>query len=93
MFTFSLFKAISDGKRIVTAHWLNDVLLAKVMFPPSNPLHLPVPFKDKVNQCKNMVSEITQISHLHVPGSTERKDKFVYYIYLSLISVLSSFPD
>ncbi|XP_078364227.1 PAX-interacting protein 1-like [Oculina patagonica] len=52
-------KAISDGKRIVTAHWLNDVLIAKDMFPPSNPLHLPVPFKDKVNQCKTMVITVT----------------------------------
>lgn len=52
-------KAISDGKRIITAHWLNDVLTAKVMFPPSNPLHLPVPFKDKVNQCRSMVITVT----------------------------------
>ena len=40
----------------MTAHWLNDVLMAKVMSPPSNPLHLPVPFKDKVPECRNMVS-------------------------------------
>ncbi|KAK2568143.1 PAX-interacting protein 1 [Acropora cervicornis] len=40
------------GKKIVTAHWLNDVLLAKTMFAPSNPLHLPVPFEDKVSQCR-----------------------------------------
>ncbi|KAJ7380909.1 PAX-interacting protein 1 [Desmophyllum pertusum] len=52
-------KAISDGKRIVTAHWLNDVLIAKVMSPPCNPLHLPVPFKDKVNQCRSMVITVT----------------------------------
>lgn len=52
-------QAISDGKRIVTAHWLNDVLLAKVMFPPSNPLHLPVPFKDKISQCRSMVITVT----------------------------------
>lgn len=52
-------KAIADGKRIVTAHWLNDVLMAKVMFPPSNPLHLPVPFKEKVNQCRSMVITVT----------------------------------
>ena len=51
------FQALSDGKKIVTAHWLNDVLLAKTMFAPSNALHFPVPFKDKVSQCRSMVSD------------------------------------
>lgn len=52
-------QALSDGKKIVTAHWLNDVLLAKTMFAPSNALHFPVPFKDKVSQCRSMVITVT----------------------------------
>ena len=35
------------------------MLLAKAMFAPSNPLHLPVPFEDKVSQCRSMVSVVT----------------------------------
>jgi hypothetical protein len=49
------FKALADGKRIITAHWLNDVLTDKTMIQPSNPLHFPTPFQDKIPECKNLV--------------------------------------
>lgn len=36
--------AMHDGKRLVTAQWLSDVILKQQMFPPCHALHLPVQF-------------------------------------------------
>ena len=44
MYIFDL-QALSDGKCIASAHWLNDVLTDQKLFPPSNPLHFPTAFK------------------------------------------------
>ena len=41
---------------MVTAYWLNDVLKSKKIFSPKIALHLPVPFREKVLRCRNMVS-------------------------------------
>ena len=38
-------QALSDGKCVASAHWLNDVLTEQKMFPPSNPLHFPTAFQ------------------------------------------------
>ena len=52
--TWSDSQAVKDGKRVVTAHWLNDVLLKKKMLPPWHAMHLPniygadKPCKDQV---------------------------------------------
>ncbi|EDO41034.1 predicted protein [Nematostella vectensis] len=54
---FSL--ALKDGKIIVTAHWLNDVLLKGSLFPPCNPLHLPTPFEKKLPECAGMSISVT----------------------------------
>ncbi|KAK3740899.1 hypothetical protein QZH41_007927, partial [Actinostola sp. cb2023] len=50
--------AMHDGKKVITAHWLNDVLTEKKMLVPSRPLHLPVPFPYKIPQCKTMVHSL-----------------------------------
>ncbi|XP_031560824.1 PAX-interacting protein 1-like [Actinia tenebrosa] len=52
-------KALADGKKIVTAHWLNDMLSDKKMVKPSNPLHFPVPFPYKMPECKNLSITVT----------------------------------
>eukprot|EP00111_Clytia_hemisphaerica_P010123 TCONS_00029595-protein len=49
-------KALEDKKKIATAYWLNDVLVAKKVFPPKTPLHLPVPFTDTIAGMKSSVS-------------------------------------
>ena len=66
------------------------MLIAKVLFPPSNPLHLPVPFKDKVNQCKSMVSNyllslILQISILVF----DKSDGYTCTVIIIIIQVFS----
>jgi PAX-interacting protein 1 len=46
--------ALRDGKRLVTAYWLNDCLLARRMFVPDMALHLPYIF-GKERPCSNQV--------------------------------------
>lgn len=59
--------AVKDGKRVVTAHWLNDVLLNKKVLPPWHAIHLPNVYgADK--PCKDQVSDrdkhvLLMISH------------------------------
>lgn len=36
-------QAIRDGKRCITAYWLNDIMAKKQVLPPWQSLHLPVP--------------------------------------------------
>lgn len=51
--------ALNEGKYMVTAYWLNDVLSNKRLFAPKIPLHLPVPFREKVSRCRNMIISVT----------------------------------
>lgn len=37
-------QAMHDGKRLVTAQWLSDVIVKQQMVPPWHALHLPVQF-------------------------------------------------
>ncbi|CAM1327677.1 PAXIP1 (predicted) [Pycnogonum litorale] len=47
-------QAMREGKRCVTAFWLNDTLITKKMLPPSKALHLPTPcLQDK--PCKRQM--------------------------------------
>jgi PAX-interacting protein 1 len=48
-------QALRDGKRLVTAFWLNDVVMKQHMFPPSQVLHFPTPFGDAERPCRNML--------------------------------------
>ncbi|XP_035225064.1 PAX-interacting protein 1-like [Stegodyphus dumicola] len=47
-----------EGKRCVTAHWLNDILAKKKMKHPWYAHHLPVPFSDE-KPCKNQIISIS----------------------------------
>jgi len=39
-------QVLSDGKRLVTIHWLIDSYSRKVMAPPFYAMHLPPPFDE-----------------------------------------------
>eukprot|EP00794_Sanderia_malayensis_P016834 gene16833-18532_t len=52
-------KALTEGKKIATAHWLNEVLMQKEMFVPAQPLHFPVPFSNLVTGCKDMLISVS----------------------------------
>ena len=50
-------QAIKDGKRCVTANWLNDCLKLKKMQPPWRALHFPViSYPLHPSACKEQVS-------------------------------------
>lgn len=49
-------KALREGKRCVTAHWLNTVLKKKVMVPPHRTLHVPFAFPPGAKPCSHHVS-------------------------------------
>ncbi|KAG8190391.1 hypothetical protein JTE90_022034 [Oedothorax gibbosus] len=51
-------QALREGKRCVTAFWLNDVLEKKQLKFPWLPHHLPVPFTDD-KPCKNQIISVT----------------------------------
>lgn len=38
-------QALKEGKRLVTVHWLNDVLVKKKVTPPTKAVHFPLPPK------------------------------------------------
>lgn len=48
-------KALREGKRCVTAHWLNTVLKRKKMVPPLRTLHLPFAFPPGAKPCSQHV--------------------------------------
>lgn len=50
-----VFKALREGKRCVTAHWLNTVLKRKKMVPPHRTLHLPFAFPPGAKPCSQHV--------------------------------------
>ena len=52
-------QALRDGKRLVTAFWLNDVILKQFMFPPSQVLHFPTPFGEAERPCRNMLVSLS----------------------------------
>jgi PAX-interacting protein 1 len=47
-------RALREGKRCVTAYWLNDVVLKQQVLPPWQALHFPTPFSDD-KPCKNHI--------------------------------------
>ena len=54
--------ALTDRKRLVTAHWLNDTLLKKKLMPPWLALHFPLKWSHDDKPCKNQVRRF--INHL-----------------------------
>ena len=66
------FQAFDDSVCVASAHWLNDVLSEQKMFPPRNPLHYPVAFKETPEWCKGLVSRFPEL---------ERSTSFYLYLY------------
>lgn len=53
-------KALREGKRCVTAHWLNTVLKRKVMVPPHRTLHVPFAFPPGAKPCSHHVRSTSE---------------------------------
>ncbi|GLD67180.1 PAX-interacting protein 1 isoform X1, partial [Lates japonicus] len=52
-------QALREGKRCVTAHWLNTVLKRKRMLPPHRTLHLPFAFPPGAKPCSQHIISVT----------------------------------
>ncbi|XP_030016738.1 PAX-interacting protein 1 isoform X1 [Sphaeramia orbicularis] len=52
-------QALREGKRCVTAHWLNTVLKKKKMVPPHRTLHLPFAFPPGAKPCSQHIISVT----------------------------------
>lgn len=65
---FSSTKALREGKRCVTAHWLNTVLKKKVMVPPHRTLHVPFAFPPGAKPCSQHVCSSWSI-HSYIAGT------------------------
>lgn len=52
-------QALREGKRCVTAHWLNTVLKKKRMVPPHRTLHLPFNFPPGAKPCSQHIISVT----------------------------------
>ncbi|KTF93275.1 hypothetical protein cypCar_00005236 [Cyprinus carpio] len=52
-------QALREGKRCVTAHWLNTVLKKKRMVPPHRTLHLPFIFPPGAKPCSQHIISVT----------------------------------
>ena len=52
-------QALRDGKRLVTAFWLNDVINKQHMFPPNQVLHFPTPYGEAERPCRNMLVSLS----------------------------------
>ncbi|XP_063237293.1 PAX-interacting protein 1-like [Bacillus rossius redtenbacheri] len=55
-------QAAKDGKRCITAYWLNDVLQKKKILPPWQAIHLPVTFS-KEKPCKDLRISLSQFEN------------------------------
>lgn len=52
-------QALREGKRCVTAHWLNTVMKKKRMVPPHRTLHLPFAFPPGAKPCSQHIISVT----------------------------------
>ncbi|XP_077392039.1 PAX-interacting protein 1 [Festucalex cinctus] len=52
-------QALREGKRCVTAHWLNTVLKRKRMVPPHRTLHVPFAFPPGAKPCSQHIISVT----------------------------------
>ncbi|XP_076837704.1 PAX-interacting protein 1 [Brachyhypopomus gauderio] len=52
-------QALREGRRCVTAHWLNTVLKKKKMVPPHRTLHLPFSFPPGAKPCSQHIISVT----------------------------------
>uniref|UniRef100_A0A7N9AL27 PAX-interacting protein 1 n=1 Tax=Mastacembelus armatus TaxID=205130 RepID=A0A7N9AL27_9TELE len=52
-------QALREGKRCITAHWLNTVLKRKRMVPPHRTLHVPFAFPPGAKPCSQHIISVT----------------------------------
>ncbi|KAI1902018.1 hypothetical protein AGOR_G00040390 [Albula goreensis] len=52
-------QALREGKRCVTAHWLNTILRKKKMSPPDRTLHFPFAFPPGAKPCSQHIISVT----------------------------------
>uniref|UniRef100_A0A3P8YBM1 PAX-interacting protein 1 n=1 Tax=Esox lucius TaxID=8010 RepID=A0A3P8YBM1_ESOLU len=52
-------QALREGRRCVTAHWLNTILKKKKMVPPHRTLHLPFAFPLGAKPCSQHIISVT----------------------------------
>ncbi|KPP73451.1 PAX-interacting protein 1-like, partial [Scleropages formosus] len=52
-------QALREGKRCVTAHWLNTILKKKKMVPPHRMLHVPFAFPPGAKPCSQHIISVT----------------------------------
>ncbi|KAG9355855.1 hypothetical protein JZ751_000697 [Albula glossodonta] len=52
-------QALREGKRCVTAHWLNTILRKKKMNPPDRTLHFPFAFPPGAKPCSQHIISVT----------------------------------
>ncbi|XP_068594190.1 PAX-interacting protein 1 isoform X2 [Cebidichthys violaceus] len=52
-------QALREGKRCVTAHWLNTILKRRRMVPPHRTLHLPFAFPPGAKPCSQHIISVT----------------------------------
>ncbi|MGH0154568.1 UNVERIFIED_CONTAM: hypothetical protein FKN15_030603 [Acipenser sinensis] len=52
-------RALREGKRCVTAHWLNTILKKKKMVPPHRTLHFPFAFPPGGKPCSQHIISVT----------------------------------
>lgn len=52
-------QALREGKRCVTAHWLNTILKKKKMVPPHRTLHFPFAFPPGGKPCSQHIISVT----------------------------------
>ena len=58
-------QALRDQRRVVTAYWLNDVLLKKKMQPPWQALHLPLLYSGDSKPCSDQVRILVLLLIVH----------------------------
>ena len=52
-------QALREGKRLITAFWLNDTIVKDQLFPPTLVLHFPTPYADTDRPCKGMLVSVS----------------------------------
>ncbi|XP_078719595.1 PAX-interacting protein 1 [Lampetra fluviatilis] len=52
-------QALKEGKRCVTAHWLNDTLKSRRVIPPNRALHLPMALQHSAKPCASHIISVT----------------------------------
>ena len=65
-------QALRDGKRLVTAFWLNDVITKQHMSPPSQVLHFPSPYSENERPCRNMIGSLSGFE-----GNEKQRIRFI----------------